>query len=199
MENIDQALSSLRLMESNGNYHKQQSVRVDGVMDRKVGAYGIMESRWSTLTSDLGYTGARWQDRKMQDIVAREKLERDYRTLGSWELAVVSFRYGMPMARGMMDNSLTEPRDIELAGYPKVASYMRDVRRYQKNEHPVEGKLPQSGIPEDRPNPTLKRSEDVIRRRLVSMRNAERGRKVKNGSNTGIEQVGDTGIPDPTQ
>jgi hypothetical protein len=198
MDTINQALSAVRMMESNGNYNAQQSVRVDGQVDRKVGAYGILESRWQTLTQSLGYGGARWQDNRMQDIVAREKLERDYEVLGNWELAVMSFRYGMPFAQAMSDRGYTEPKDVELAGYKDVAKYMRNVRRYQKEEHPVEGKLnqptPSSDTVSDA-NPTRKRYENVIRSMLISMRDTEKGRSGANGSDEAVEQVGDTGIP----
>ena len=200
MESINQALSAVRMMESNGNYRAQQSVRVDGQVDRKVGAYGILESRWAGLTQSLGYDGARWQDRNMQDIIAREKLERDYKELGNWELSVLSFRYGMPLAKAMRDRGYTEPKDVELAGYKDAARYMRNVRRYQKEEFPVEGKLAQSssGTVSDA-NPTRKRSENIVRSMLVSMRDTEKGRRGTNGSDEYIEQVGDSVVSDTTE
>jgi len=200
MESINQALSAVRMMESNGNYRAQQSVRVDGQVDRKVGAYGILESRWAGLAQSLGYDGARWQDRNMQDIIAREKLERDYKELGNWELSVLSFRYGMPLAKAMRDRGYTEPKDVELAGYKDAARYMRNVRRYQKEEFPVEGKLAQSssGTVSDA-NPTRKRSENIVRSMLVSMRDTEKGRRGTNGSDEYIEQVGDSVVSDTTE
>lgn len=199
MESINQALSAVRMMESNGNYHAQRRVHVDGQVDRKVGAYGILESRWAGLTQSLGYDGARWQDRNMQDIIAREKLERDYKELGNWELAVLSFRYGMPLAKAMSNRGYTEPKDVELAGYKDAARYMRNVRRYQKEEFPVEGKLTQSssGTVSDA-NPTRKRSENIVRSMLVSMRDTEK-RRGTNGSDEAIEQVGNQGVPAATE
>jgi hypothetical protein len=132
----------------------------------------------------------------MQDIVAREKLERDYKELGDWELAVLSFRYGMPLAQAMRDRGYTEPKDVELAGYKGAAKYMRNVRRYQKEELPVEGKLTQSssGTVSDA-NPMRKRSENVIRSMLISMRDTEKGRSGVSGSDEAPSAVTDTTDP----
>ncbi len=178
MNNIDQALSAVRMMESSGDYRSQQSVRIDGSVERKVGAYGFVESNWGALTEALGYPGARWTDRKMQDLVAREKLERDYKELGDWKLAVMAFRYGTPVARFAQEKGYTEPKDIELAGFPKVADYMRNVDKNTKKDYSVEGKLPQSpaGGGPAKPNPTLGRAQNIVRSTLVSMRDAERKR-----------------------
>ena len=177
MENVDQAMSAVRRLESNGNYRAQQRVNINGLLDYKVGAYGIVQSKWAGLAASLGYMNAGWQDRKMQDIIAKEKLEHDYKELGSWELAVVSFRYGMPIARHLIETENVEPEAIEMAGYEGIANYVRSARNFTKQDHPIEGKL-RTGPVENEPksSPKLRRSESIVKNQLVSMRNAQRGR-----------------------
>lgn len=177
MDTVEQAQQSIRTVESRGNYTHQQGVTVQGQRDRKVGAYGILESKWEGLVDSLGYQGARWDDRKMQDVVAREALTRYHTSLGSWELAVVAFRFGLPVARKLQKDGYTEPQDIEASGYPGVATYMRSVRRNEpKTQQPVEGSIP---VPEEinmppKKTPALNKAEGIIRDKLVFMRDAQR-------------------------
>lgn len=200
MNDIDAAASGIRAVESRGDYRYQQDFTADGARDRKVGAYGIVQSKWPTLTESLGYRGAQWQDPKMQDVIAKEALKRHYEQLGSWELAVVAFRFGSPVAQFLKESGYTEPESMESSGYGNVANYVRSVRRSETRiEQPVEGRLKP---PEQDPtkSPQLDRAQSIIRDRLVGMRNANRNAKeVSDGSNEDIQQVGDTDVPAATQ
>lgn len=179
MENINDAAAAIRSVESSGDYQRQQRVRVNGQVDTKVGAYGLLESRFRSLATDLGYANANWQDRKMQDIIAKEKLTRDYKALGSWELAVVAFRFGQPVAQQFREMGYSEPKDIELAGYPDISTYVRTIRdNGSAREQPVSGRLPEGPGPlaKKGPTPTRRRAEDIVRNQLVTQRNANRAR-----------------------
>ena len=191
-------------MESADDYQRQQDIRANGQNDRKVGAYGILESKWDGLAVSLGYTGANWQDRKAQDVIAKEKLLRDYKALESWELAVIAFRYGRPVADHFKEQGILEPKDMENAGYKGVGRYLRDTRRGVSDpERSIEGSLPtppNGQKPRTQPNPQRKRSEDVVRNRLLGMRDQQRKRgATTDGSDSTVEPVGNTDVPDITE
>jgi hypothetical protein len=179
IDNITNAAAAIRSVESSGDYQRQQRVRVNGQVDNKVGAYGLLESRFRTLATDLGYAKASWQDRKMQDMIAKEKLTRDYKALGSWDLAVIAFRYGQPVAQQFKQKGYVKPKDMELAGYPDISNYMRAVESNSSaSGMPVSGRLPDGPGPlaKKGPNPTRRRAEDIVRNQLVTQRNADRAR-----------------------
>ena len=200
MDNIEQARQAIRMMESNGSYNKQQDILIDGTRQRKVGAYGILESRWGVLASSLGYTNARWQDPKMQDLIATEKLTRAYEELGTWDLAVMSFRFGSPVARQMSEQGYTQPLDAEIDGNKEISDYMRAVNRMVKTDVKVSGRMEKPQVEgQEKPSPALSKSQNIVKRTLVGMRNAQRGREVPDGSEQDIEPVGDTDIPEGTE
>ena len=201
MKDLESAAYAIRQMESANDYTRQQDIRVNGQNDRKVGAYGILESKWDALTVSLGYTGANWQDRKAQDVIAKEKLKRDYEALGSWELAVIAFRYGRAIANQFKEQGILQPKDMENAGYKGIGRYLRDTRRGVSDpERPIEGALPTmtppNGVtPRAQPAPDLKRSEDIVRNRLVGMRDQQRKRGVtEDGSNSQEQQDGNQNV-----
>jgi hypothetical protein len=200
IDNITNAAAAIRSVESSGDYQRQQRVRVNGQVDNKVGAYGLLESRFRTLATDLGYANANWRDRKMQDMIAKEKLTRDYKALGSWDLAVVAFRYGQPVAQQFKQKGYSAPKDVELAGYPEISNYMRTIEANGSARNlPVSGRLPDGPGPlaKKGPNPTRRRSEDIIRNQLVQQRDADRARaKTQTVADEEVSpQVGD--LPDP--
>jgi hypothetical protein len=173
MNTVEDALSAIRTVESDSDYKRQQSVKVGEKRDRKLGAYGILESKWGGFAASMGYTGADWRDPTMQDKMARAKLERDYDELGDWTLAVVSFRFGLGAARAMKEANYFRAADVEMAGEKQIGRYMRDIdKTLPKTDRPVMPTPPSSKpAPQD---PTLRRSEDVVRRHLYGMRNQQR-------------------------
>lgn len=176
MENIEQALDAIRTVESDGNYRYQQRVNTSAGPDRKVGAYGILESRWRTLADSLGYVGARWQSKPAQDRIAKEKLERDYKELGDWNLAVVSFRYGLPAARALRDKQAFAPADIKRLGMEQASEYLRAAQKAQPTPPmPVEGTVrssnPQANVHMAKDvSPNRRRAEDIVRKQLYALR-----------------------------
>ena len=204
MKDLESAAYAVRRMESAEDYTRQQDIRANGQNDRKVGAYGILESKWDGLAVSLGYTGAKWQDRKAQDVIAKEKLTRDYKALESWDLAVVSFRYGRAVADHFKEQGITEPKDMENAGYKGIGRYLRDTRRGVSDpERSIEGSLPtppNGQKPRTQPAPQRKKSEDVVRNRILGMRDQQRKRGVTtDGSDGDIQQDGNQGLPDATE
>ena len=208
MDGLEKAAAAIRQMESANDYSRQQDIRANGSRDRKVGAYGLLESRWDALSTSLGYTGARWQDRKAQDVIAKEKLRRDYEATGSWELAIVAFRYGRQVAMHFKEQDIHQPKDMENAGYTTIGRYLRDTRRGVSDpEQTVEGTIrdleypkgPNDGNvpePQTQASPDRKRSEDIVRNKLVGMRDAQKRRGVTNGDDSEQQQDGDTGVSD---
>jgi hypothetical protein len=175
MNTIEEALQALRVVESNGTYTRQQRVRVGGSEDTKLGAYGILKSKWQALAAASGYAGANWRDPQAQDSIARKKLERDYEELGSWDMAALAFRYGTQAARALSNVGYIEPKSVEDAGYPKMGAYMRALREQSPQPNmSVEGQLNSpSGKVTRSASPSDKRSEDIIRQHLRSLLNAQ--------------------------
>jgi len=175
METIEQALEAIRTVESNQNYAYQQKVRVGGEIATKVGAYGIIDKRWEQLTQAGGYAGADWRDPTAQDTIARQKLQRDYDELGSWEMAVIAFRFGSRAARQLQKAGYIEPKAIEDAGYKNIGQYFRDIQTKTVNERRrVDGQLEAAPEVETRgTTPKRKRSDDIVRNHLRAMLNAQ--------------------------
>lgn len=192
MDNIKDAAHGIKIAESGGNYHHQQAVRVGGTKQRKVGAYGIIESRMAELTEAMGLDGADWRDRAVQDRIAEEFLSRAYGELEDMNLSVVAFRYGMPLARALKQQGAKKAGDIEAAGYNQAGQYLRNVQRNKPvGDMPVEGSLqpPEIAIPGEQTQdgrsgtPNRRRAENIVRKNLVTMRNAQR-RTVRNSNQT---------------
>jgi len=197
MDGAEATLNAIRAVESGEDYNFQRAVSVGGERDRKVGAYGVLESKWPAVAESLGYAGADWRDPTVQDNIMRRLLERHYEQLGSWELAATALRFGGKTARALSENGYIEPQAIGQAGLENVAQYMRDLRtRTPKMDSPVAGNL----SPE--PNqlgtsPNRVRSENIVRKNIVAMRDAQRKRGVsENGSDSEVEPSGNQGIPD---
>ena len=53
MHDLESAALAIRQMESANDYTRQQDIRANGQNDRKLGAYGILESTWDGLTVSL--------------------------------------------------------------------------------------------------------------------------------------------------
>ena len=170
MKDRDETLKALALVESVNR--TSRSVLVGGTSDFKVGKYGILKSRWPELAASLGYAGASYRDEWAQDRIAGQVLERAYGQLGNWELTAIAFRFGMPLARQLLERNMVEPLDIEAAGYPEASQYLRHLRRGVPLEAPVVGRPRGEAAPPAAPRRA--KSEDVVRRQLIAMRNANR-------------------------
>lgn len=184
MNELKDTAHGIRMAETGGNYNNQIMVRVDGTKQRKVGAYGMLESKIGPLVEALGIPGADWHDRAVQDQIVNEYLTRAYKELENWDLAAVAWRYGMNLARHLKANNKTTPADIEDAGYKSQGKYLRGVQTNRPvRDVPLEGKLmapqaaePAADTPDGRKStPHRRRSEDIVRSALVGMRNAQRG------------------------
>ena len=90
---------AVRLAESGqfeGNYQAVQgSIRGTA---RLLGAYGIPSDEWETLSADAGIPGARWQDPKAQDRVAKAAFDALFAKYGDWRLVAVAWKAGEEMA-----------------------------------------------------------------------------------------------------
>ena len=196
MNNVEETAASVRMVESDDDYRYQQDVSVGGENGQRLGAYGILASRWNELADAAGIGGATWTDRGAQDRIAREKLTRSYEALGDWTMAAVSFRYGLNIAQALTDRGATDPVSVAHAGYEDIANYMRALRDgIPQPESPVTGTLQSTKT--QKTNPKRKRADDIIRKQLVGLRNAQRG--VANGSDEDIEPVGDSVVSDTTE
>lgn len=176
MDDIDKVLQTLRTVESNDDYRYQRPVDVGGVPDRKIGAYGILASKWAQLADAAGIRGASWNDRGAQDYIARLKLTQDYQSLGDWNLAAISFRFGAKVAMALRERKLSEPASIEMAGAPEIADYMRRLKESRPSpELPVTGKLTTGKTPQpETANPTKMRADDILRKHLYLMRDSQK-------------------------
>jgi hypothetical protein len=134
-------------------------------------------------------------------MIAKEKLTRDYKALGSWDLAIVAFRYGQPVAQQFKQNGYAKPKDMELAGYPEIGDYMRTVEdNGSARDLPVSGRLPDGPGPlaNKGPNPTRRRADDIVRNQLVTQRNADRARaKVQSEAIDDTNNVPNGDLSDP--
>ena len=196
MNNVEETAASVRMVETDDDYRYQQDVSVGGEAEQRLGAYGILASRWGELADAAGIGGATWNDRGAQDRIAREKLNRSYEVLGDWTMAAVSFRYGLNIAQALTDRGATDPVSVEQAGHKDIANYMRALRDgIPQPESPVTGTLQSTKT--QKTNPKRKRADDIIRKQLVGLRNAQRG--VANGSDEDIEPVGDSVVSDTTE
>ena len=177
MAEVDIIAGALRMAESGDDYRYQQLASVGGESFRKVGAYGIIEKRWAELADAAGYAGADWRDPTIQDRIAKEKLTRDFELYGSWEAAVVAFRFGGQAAKAHVEN-------IDYGDKAEVNSYVQSVKLKQnKTDRRVLGQVV---VGEKEKSPNLGRAEGIIRDKLVMMRDAQQ----KSGS-AGLEDETD--------
>jgi len=175
MDNKEAALNAIRTVESNGQYGYQRAVKVGGSRDRKVGAYGVLESKWPAIAERLGYQGADWRDPQVQDTIVGELLESHYRELGSWELAAVALRFGGKAARGLKGQGYIEPQSVSQAGFSGIADHMRALRgNTPQIESPVIGQAPQEDPKNLGTNPSRVKAESVVRNQVLAMRDSQR-------------------------
>jgi hypothetical protein len=175
MDDIEKVLQSLRTVESNDDYRYQRPVDVDGVPDRKIGAYGILASKWAQLAEASGIRGATWNDRMAQDHIARWKVTQDYQRLGDWNLTAIGFRFGMKAAMGLLERKATEPATIEGLGVPEIAEYMRRFKEARPSpELPVTGRIKTGASPSEAPDPDSTRADNILRKHLYTMRDSQR-------------------------
>jgi len=198
MDSKEAALSSIRIVESNGQYGYQRAVKVGGTRDRKVGAYGVLESKWPAIADRLGYGGANWRDPQVQDTIIGELLETHYKELGSWELAAVALRFGGKAARGLKAQGYIEPQSVNQAGFSGIADHMRALRgNTPQPESPVIGQMPQEGQENLGTNPSRVKAESVVRNQVLAMRDSQRKsvaaelateEEVLDGGDSGVQQ-----------
>jgi hypothetical protein len=186
MSDLESTAKAIRKVESDENYEYQQNAKVGSTYDRKVGAYGILQSRWEQLADAAGYSGAAWQSREVQDAIARQKLQRDYEELGDWTLAAVAFRYGTPVARKLKQQGVNDAAGVSHAGHKQIGTYLRALRKSSpQTDLSVVGRA--TGAPKAAP-PARKQAERVVRNHLVAIRDQQRGRSVSD-ANGQEEQV----------
>jgi len=186
MNDLESTAAAIRTVESDNDYRRQQDARVGSGHDRKVGAYGILQSRFDALAEAAGYAGAAWESREVQDAIARQKLERDYEELGDWTLAAVAFRYGTPVARKLKQQGVNDAAGVSHAGHKQIGTYLRALRKSSpQTDLSVVGRA--TGAPQTAP-PARKQAERVVRNHLVAMRDQQRGRSVSD-ANGQEEQV----------
>ena len=186
MADIDVVAQALRVAESDDDYRRQQLVSVGGERYRKVGAYGILDKRWTELAEAAGYAGADWRDPTAQDNIAKQKLRQDYETFGSWEAAVVAFRFGAQAAKAHVE-SVDHPARAE------VDSYLSNVKRRMGNEdRKVIGKVVTS---EPEKNPNLSRAQKIVRDKLVMMRDMQQRGGTDGSGNEELVEDGNQDVP----
>lgn len=194
MQSIEDTMAAIASVESGNDPWFVQGVLVGNQRDRKVGRYGVLSSRWTQLTNDLGYAGARWDDMTAQDTIVRKVLTKLHDELDDWTLSAVAFRYGLPVARLLKDRGALNPAAIEAAGYEQVGTYVRSLGRNERMVGPVQGRATGTPTP-GAPTTTGSRSEDIIRGHLVAMRNAQRSKAGVNAVNAPeMEEVTDSGL-----
>ena len=188
MTDIDVVARALRSAESGDDYRHQQLASISGERFRKVGAYGIVDKRWTELAEAAGYAGADWRDPAIQDSIAKQKLQRDFDTYGSWEAAIIAFRFGAQAAKAHVDH-------VAHPGSKDVNDYMRSVMtRTKDTESGVIGKV-RKEEPEQTQN--LGRAQTVIRDQLVTMRDSQRKRTAQTEAEeepTQEEPIVETGV-----
>lgn len=164
-----------------GNY-EQIKGHVRGT--RLLGAYGIPGDEWSQMAADMGLEGARWNDPRAQDLVAKRYFDTLYRKYGDWRLVAVAWKAGENFADALTQNPsiLNEPDYKPLKDY--VGQVMRAAREDIEMNQP---ELPDgSPVEAGRFQPTLRgleptqsptrNAEDSLRKILTGMRDRVRSR-----------------------
>lgn len=214
-QEVHKFISSLRRHESNGRYDY-----TDADSDRR-GAYGITPENWRRWTTELGLTGAPWQSKQAQDMVAREKALQLYSRYGDWKLVALAWWGGTDLA----DDAATRGADpsIPMMGEAaKVASGLGSAPTRTAVVSPVDEPQPLASepqaetelvkamratgrMPEVR-DPKQNEMHHLIAPILQGLSNAERnaaarGAGIPNGDPEGSrpESAGVDGIPDSAE
>lgn len=187
MNDLESTAAAIRIVESEEDYHRVQQAKVGAEIDRKLGAYGILQSKWDTLAEAAGYAGASWESKSMQDAIARQKLERDYEELGDWTLAAVAFRYGTPVARRLKDQGVNDAAGVSHAGHQQIGDYLKALRSSSPQPNlSVVGRATGSPKPA---SSARKASERVVRNHLIAMRDQQRAKGVIDDNGAPQEQA----------
>jgi len=199
MEDLEAVAARIRAIESEDDYRYQQAFTSRDGNDYKVGAYGMRLSAFKQLADAAGIPQARWQDKGAQDYVAKEKLRRDYERLGSWDMAVVAFRFGTRAAEALTQRGYTTPEGIEAAGQKEIAEYLRGAKANEaQKRRKVTGRT--GARTATKTNPKGTRAQEVVRKQLYGLRNQQRRTGVmEDGGNEDVQQGGDTNISDEAQ
>lgn len=96
LDDIDIFMEAIGKIESGGRYHE---IGVPTKGGRALGKYQIMSSNWSNWARMAGIPGARWEDPRAQDHVARFMMSRYYAMFGSWDAVAVAWFAGEGTAR----------------------------------------------------------------------------------------------------
>lgn len=103
---LDIYLLSLREKESSNRYdilhtpsvipdlETGKPIKVQGL-----GAYGILDINWDVWAKQAGLKGAKWQDPKAQDAVAKYKVKQYFNQFGSWDLVSIAWFAGPETAK----------------------------------------------------------------------------------------------------
>ena len=196
-------MEGLRKTESNDDYAFQQRINSAEGYDYKVGAYGIVLSRWEGMAAAAGYPGADWRDRTAQDAVVSRRVTNDIDRFSIQYpdtvddvgvLASVSFKYGASLASNMAERGITTVDKMKgVSGLEPVIEYVNGLDTGEVVQQPSMVREPQ------KKTETLTIAEDRIRETLVTMRDRDRGRSVTDGSNEELIEDGNQGIPAGTE
>lgn len=199
-EMVQAVMEGLKQTESGGDYNKQQRIRTADGVDYKVGAYGILLSKWPAMAAAAGYPDARWQDRTAQDVVVGRRIDYDFQRFGAAYpdmqddlpmMASISFKYGAGLVTEMVDNGITTPDQMKgIKGLEPVIEYVGGLSTGDLIQQSPSLKKQKDEKPKN-----LTRAEDRIRQTLVAMRDSDRERGVSDGSDEEIIENGNQELP----
>ena len=185
-QQIDSFMAAIRMQESGtyeGNYIAQGMMQ-DG--DRAIGAYGIMSQNWQAYAASAGIAGANWRDPAAQDIVARAKMQADFKRYGSWSLVAVAWYAGNVAADRVVEMSGGKVTDshIRKALGDNIADYAQQASdkgtNISQSEWGMENGTPDlmpevalttPGMRSDRPQESSGAAADMVRSRLQQLAN----------------------------
>ncbi len=111
--------------DKDAGYHKVRGFVRDG---RLLGAYGIAQDDWENLTVQAGLRGARWQDSRAQDAVAKAAFDALYSKYGDWRLVAVAWKAGEAVA----DAVALDPKLLKNEKLRPLADYADQVMNNAK-------------------------------------------------------------------
>ncbi len=115
---------AVRLAESDDADGSYRSVKgsIRGTA-RLLGAYGIPSDEWDSMAADAGIPGARWQDPRAQDRVAKSAFDALFAKYGDWRLVAVAWKAGEDIA----DRVAADPKLLQNEKLLDLKSYVEDL------------------------------------------------------------------------
>lgn len=178
--------AAVRAAESGNPEGNYQQVKGRVRNTRLLGAYGIPGDEWKQMAADVGLEGARWNDPRAQDAVAKRMFDLLYQKYGDWRLVAVAWKAGEEVAdRVAQDPSLLKRKELA-----PLKDYVSQVMQRAREDIEVNEPMMPDGSPVDsaRFQPTMRgmeptqgstRSpEDALRGILKGMRERVRNQNV---------------------